>query len=101
MNNDLILGGGGVPQIGGPKLDASDFETCKCAKCGCFMFEPRIVLKKISGTLIGRGTEPVYIPMQILVCSDCGEIYENDIKEYKLEKDVEEYKANLNKPVKA
>jgi len=86
MNNDLI--GGGIPNIGGPKVDPRDYKTIKCDKCGHFVFHTGAVLKEIPGTVVGQGTEPITVPLQVFVCDKCGAILESDIKAYKLEKDL-------------
>lgn len=99
MNNDLILGGG-IPNIGGPKIDPRDYKTIKCHKCGSIVFRSAAVLKEIPGTVVGQGSEPVVVPLQILVCDKCGEILESDVKAYKLEKDLEkETKVVTDTPV--
>lgn len=87
MNNDLILGGG-IPNIGGPKIDPRDYKTIKCHKCGSIVFRSGAVLKEIPGTVVGQGSEPVVVPLQVLICDKCGEILESDVKAYKLEKDL-------------
>ena len=87
MNNDFMLGGG-IPNIGGPKIDPRDYPSVKCDKCGSILFRNVVVLKEIPGTLVGQGTEPITIPLQVLVCDKCGEILKSDIKDYKLEKDL-------------
>lgn len=94
MNNDLILGGG-VPQIGGPKIDPRDYKTTKCKKCGGIVFNGGVVLKEIPGAAVGQGSETVMYPLQVFVCAKCGEILESDIKAYKLEKDLE-LKTEIN-----
>lgn len=87
MNNDLILGGG-IPNIGGPKIDPRDYKTIKCHKCGSIVFKSGAVLKEIPGTVVGQGSEPVVVPLQVLICDNCGEILESDVKAYKLENDL-------------
>ena len=88
-NNDLILGGG-VPNIGGPKVDPRDYPSIKCDKCGGIIFRNAVVLKELPGALVGNGTEPIQYPLQVLVCDKCGAILNSDIKAYKLEKEFEE-----------
>lgn len=87
MNDDLMLGGG-VPNIGGPKIDPRDYPSIKCNKCGGIVFRNGVVLKELPGTLVGNGTEPVTVPLQVLICDKCGSILKSDIKAYKLEKEL-------------
>lgn len=93
MKDDLLLGGGMSPM--GPKVDPRDYETLSCTKCGHKIFETKVVLKKIPGTVVGNGTEPIIYPLQVLVCSKCGKILDEDIKAYKLEKDFEKSDENI------
>ena len=87
MNNDLMLGGG-IPNIGGPKIDPRDYKTIKCHKCGSIVFKSAAILKEIPGTVVGQGSESVVVPLQVLVCDKWGEILESDVKTYKLENDL-------------
>ena len=87
-DNDLILGGG-IPNIGGPKIDPRDYSSVKCHKCGSIVFRSAMVLKEIPGTIVGNGTEPVQYPLQVFVCDKCGEILKSDIEAYKLDKELE------------
>ena len=87
MNNDLMPGGG-IPNIGGPKIDPRDYKTIKCHKCGSIVFKSAAILKEIPGTVVGQGSESVVVPLQVLVCDKCGEILESDVKTYKLENDL-------------
>ena len=89
-NNDLLLGGGSIPNIGGPKVDPRDYPSIKCKKCGSIIFKSAMVLKEIPGTIVGYGTDPVSYPMQVFICDKCGEILESDVKAYKLENDIKE-----------
>ena len=87
MNNDLMLGGG-IPNIGGPKIDPRDYKTIKCHKCDGIVFKSAAILKEIPGTVVGQGSESVVVPLQVLVCDKCREILESDVKTYKLENDL-------------
>ena len=88
MNDKDLLFNGGVPNIGGPKVDPRDYPLVKCHKCGSILFRSAVVLKEIPGTIIGHGAEPVIVPLQVLVCDKCGEILESYVKAYKLEKET-------------
>lgn len=89
MNNSDMLLGGGIPNIGGPKIDPLEYPTKKCSKCGSITFVSKYVIKEIPGTMIGMGTDTVVYPLKVLACSECGHIIEEDVKMYKLEKDLE------------
>lgn len=96
MNNDLMLGGG-IPNIGGgPKIDPLDYKTIRCSKCGGITFHSSYVLKEIPGTAIGKGNESVVIPVGLFVCDKCGTILDSDVKELKLENDLNENVKNLH-----
>ena len=82
MDNDLF---GGIPNIGGPKVDPRDYPSIKCDKCGGIVFKNAVVLKEIPGSVVGQGGEPVVLPLQIFVCNKCGAILKSDIEAYKLE----------------
>ena len=80
--------GGGIPNIGGPKIDPRDYKTIKCHKCGSIVFKNAAILKEIPGTVVGQGSESVVVPLQVLVCDKCREILESEVKTYKLENDL-------------
>lgn len=93
MNNDLLLGGGNIPNLGGgSSIDPRDYPTKKCSKCGGLTFVSRYIIKEIPGTLVGAGPETIVYPMKALVCADCGTIIDEDVKLLKLEKDLEDKK---------
>ena len=87
FNNDLSLGGG-IPNIGGPRIDPRDYPSVRCKKCGSIIFDNAVIIKEIPGTVVGKGSDPLVAPLQVYVCKKCGEILESDIKAYKLEKDL-------------
>ena len=87
MNDDLMIGGG-IPNIGGPKVDPRDYPSVKCNKCGGILFRSAVVLKEIPGTVVGNGADPVVFPLQVMVCDKCGTVLESDIKAYKLENEL-------------
>ena len=57
---------------------------------------PKYVLKRVSGMELGQGAKSMMVPLNVLVCADCGNILEDDIKGYKLEKDLETETKNNN-----
>lgn len=83
MKDDLLGLGGSMPAV-----DPRNYETIKCDKCGSIQFVNQYVLKKVSGMELGQGAKPMMLPLNILVCAKCGAILTDDIKGYKLEKDL-------------
>jgi uncharacterized Zn finger protein len=83
MKDDLFELGGSMPAV-----DPRNYETIKCDKCGSIQFVNQYVLKKVSGMELGQGAKPMMLPLNILVCAKCGAILADDIKGYKLEKDL-------------
>ena len=94
MNSDFNLGGG-MPDLSKPSIDPRDYKTVKCSKCGGIIFRGGMVLKEIPGSAVGRAGEPIIYPLQVLVCDKCGEIFEEDVKSYKLEKDISQNKLSI------
>ncbi len=88
MANDLFFDG--VSSVATPNITPLDYPTVACTKCGHKLFQPRIVIKEIPGTLVGNGVTPVPYPLQVMVCANCGKVMEQDVKLYKLEKDFHE-----------
>ena len=90
MEKDDLLGGLGSM----PKVDPRNYETIKCSNCGGIVFDTKYVLKRVSGMELGQGAKSMMVPLNVLVCANCGNILEDDIKGYKLEKDLETKKNN-------
>lgn len=90
MEKDDLLGGLGSI----PKVDPRNYETIKCSNCGGIVFDTKYVLKRVSGMELGQGAKSMMVPLNVLVCANCGNILEDDIKGYKLEKDLETKKNN-------
>lgn len=85
MEKDDLLGG--ISSM--PKVDPRNYETIKCSHCGGIVFDSKYVLKRVSGMELGQGAKSMMVPLNVLVCASCGNILEDDIKGYKLEKDLE------------
>lgn len=83
MKDDLFGLGGSMPAV-----DPRNYETIKCDKCGGIVFDNKYILKRVSGMELGQGAKPMMLPLNILVCAKCGAILADDIKGYKLEKDL-------------
>jgi len=77
-----------------PKVDPRNYETVKCSHCGSIQFVQQVVMKRVSGMELGQGATPTIVPLPIMVCAKCGEIWEDDIKGYKLENDLTEKKSS-------
>ena len=90
---DLNLGNGNMP-----KIDVSKAKNITCKKCGGVLFDRKYIIKEISGLAVGLGSENFMYPIDVLVCSKCGEILEDHKKELGLDSDtpiVEEKKSSL------
>lgn len=88
---DINIGSGTMPQF-----DPRKYDTLKCSKCNSILWEQKLVIKKIPGMLVGQAGKDVMFPLNVLVCSKCGEIMEDDIKGYQLEKDLGIEKESSN-----
>lgn len=54
--------------------DVMSSENVVCLKCGCVIFREAVVLKKVSGILMGSADKQVIAPIPVMVCNQCGEI---------------------------
>lgn len=54
-----------------PSLDQT--EPVKCAKCGCGVFVPAYVMRKVSRLLIGAQQDGV-MPIDTFACAKCGHV---------------------------
>tara|TARA_R100000664_G_C2705680_1_gene104377 strand:+ start:37 stop:291 length:255 start_codon:yes stop_codon:yes gene_type:complete len=54
-------------------FDLSSAKDVKCSNCGCKVFEPAFMFKKISALLSPTGQESM-LPIQTFRCSECGNI---------------------------
>jgi len=59
----------------GINLKLHDLEDVKCQKCGNIFFDGKTRVKKVSPLYTEDG-KPMYIPVEIVFCRDCGEIIE-------------------------
>ena len=69
------------------------YPSILCDKCGCETFVPAYVFKKIPGVAIGYAGQDVTTPIEVYICSKCGEL----MPEYKAPKedDINENKTKL------
>ena len=89
LNDDLLFGVEGQG-LSTPRINPLEYPTFQCSGCGHKLFQPRVVLKEIPGTLVGNGLTPVLYPLQVMVCAKCGKVIDSDIKLHNLEKDFPE-----------
>ncbi|MEK6883965.1 MAG: hypothetical protein AABY22_30325, partial [Nanoarchaeota archaeon] len=54
-----------------PALNKSQTEYCEC---GCPFFSNKIILKKVSGILLGIGKDQL-VPVNLLLCENCSRIH--------------------------
>ena len=69
------------------------YPSIYCDKCGCATFVPAYVFKKIPGIALGYAGQDVTTPIEVYICSKCGEL----MPEYKApkEEDTNENKTKL------
>ena len=74
-------------------VDPLEYPSILCDKCGCETFVPAYVFKKIPGVAIGYAGQDVTTPIEVYICSKCGEL----MPEYKApkEEDTNENKTKL------
>lgn len=67
-----------------------------CPNCGCEIFTPGVIMKKVPGVVLGAGSEEVTVPIKVAICAKCGTLSETDKKmideETKKAKKAEELK---------
>jgi hypothetical protein len=70
-----------------------EYPSIYCDKCGCETFVPAYVFKKIPGIALGYAGQDVTTPIEVYICSKCGEL----MPEYKApkEEDTNENKTKL------
>lgn len=71
-----ILGLDGHPAgapSGGTNINILSQPNVKCPTCGDTLFESAVVLKKVSGLLVGTSGDQI-VPIQIFRCVACGSI---------------------------
>lgn len=49
-------------------------EDVECANCGSIFFRQALILKKISGALVGKKEKQLVPPIGVFRCEDCGEV---------------------------
>lgn len=61
-----------------PMLNKSITEYCEC---GCPFFSNKMILKKVSGILLGIGKDTL-VPVNLLTCEGCGRIHNSTKLQY-------------------
>ena len=61
-------------QVNVNRKDIIEAENIVCDKCGSPIFKPAMVLKKVPGVVLGMGVEPIAMPIEVMVCNQCGEL---------------------------
>lgn len=75
-----LLGNNGSAMPG--NVNPFDYPSEVC-ECGCEIFVPGVIFKKIPGVLAGAGAQEMQFPVKIFYCSKCGKIspYDNEMME--------------------
>lgn len=89
MSDIIDLGNQGMG-FGKPQIDPRDYPSTKCHKCGGIFFDKKLIIKKIPGTVVGHAGQTMPVPLDIYVCAKCGEPLLEDVKMYKLEKELDD-----------
>lgn len=71
-------------QFNMPPVDFTQYPLLECDKCKSNAFTTAIAIRKVPGIVLGEGDKDQYIPVQILVCAKCGEIFVEDRKHLKI-----------------
>lgn len=72
------------------RINPLEYPSILCDQCGCETFVPAYVFKKIPGVALGYAAQDVTTPIEVYICSKCGEL----MPEYKAPKEEE---TNENK----
>jgi len=55
-------------------VDLNQTTPVVCEECGHPYFDQAIVIRKVSGLLVGTGTKPSYVPIPVFACKSCGHV---------------------------
>lgn len=55
-------------------INPFDYPEVKCDNCGCSIFSPGVMLRKIPGTLVGNAGQNVFIDQRVMYCVNCHEL---------------------------
>ena len=62
-----------VTQFNPMQFNLENSENIKCEQCQCEVFEPALIIKKISAFTSPSGKEEL-LPIQVLKCSNCNSV---------------------------
>lgn len=71
---NINIGGGS----GMADFNPMEYPEVKCKHCGCEIFQPGVMFRKVPGTLFGQAGESVEIPLKIFFCSNCKKLSPQD-----------------------
>ena len=66
------------------RINPLEQPTIAC-KCGNIVWQQGLILKKVSGFLVGTGSDDQIIDLPVYYCAKCGEILEEYKQMYKLD----------------
>jgi uncharacterized Zn finger protein len=71
--SNIIGIGGDSPRPASVQINPLDYPNLSCKSCGGCLFDIAYVVKKISKMAVAAPTDQL-VPVQILRCTDCGEV---------------------------
>ena len=102
MKNSKLFGNAAGTNANMPAVNPLDYPSEVCPNCGCEVFIPGIIFKKVPGMLIGQGSETTQVPLKVFICANCRELSPYDKKLFESRKNMkdkndkqEEKKLNL------
>lgn len=100
MENSKLFGNAAGTNANIPAVNPLDYPSEVCPNCGCEVFVPGIIFKKVPGMLIGQGSETTQVPLKVFICANCRELspYDKNILKERAnmkDKNKETTKSNL------
>ena len=65
-----------IPNMPRPGINYSQTEAMKCEECESEVFQPAVLLRRVSALVSPSGKETV-MPVQIFACIKCGHVNED------------------------
>jgi uncharacterized Zn finger protein len=62
-----------IPNMPRPGLDYNQTEPIKCEKCDSEVFQPALLLRKVSALISPTGKETL-VPVHLFACLACGHV---------------------------
>lgn len=97
MENSKIFGNAAGTNANMPAVNPLDYPSEVCPNCGCEIFVPGIIFKKVPGVLIGQGTDTTQVPLKVFVCAKCHELSPYDKKVIEDRKSMKDKNKDVNK----